>query len=98
MVWSVLCTIFCCLLGGIIAIVYSSKSNGLYNNALYANDPNMQNTLYFQSEQANKTAQTWITISIITGILGFTSGMIAWFSGAAANLTMSVDWDWLIDT
>ena len=89
MMWSVLCTVFCCLLGGIFAIVYSSRSNGLYNSALVASDPTLQQSLYYQSEKANKTAQTWITISIIAGILGVASGAIAWFSGAMANLPMA---------
>ena len=89
MVWAVLCTVFCCLVGGIIAIVYSSRSNGIYNNALIASDPALQQSLYYESEKANKTAQTWITISIIAGILGATSGAIAWFSGAVANLPMA---------
>lgn len=30
MVWSILVTIFCCLIGGIVAIVYSSKVNFLW--------------------------------------------------------------------
>lgn len=87
MVWAVLCTVFCCLLGGILAIVYSSKSNNLYNNALFTNDLSMQNTLYYQSEQANKTAQTWITVSIITGILGFTGGAMVWITNNMATVS-----------
>ncbi len=69
MVLSIICTIFCCLLGGIIAIVYSSKSNNLYNAAMCSNDAALRQSLYYQSESCNKTATTWIIISIVFGIL-----------------------------
>lgn len=68
MVLSIICTIFCCLLGGIIAIVYSSKSNNLYNAAMCSNDVALRQSLYYQSVSCNKTATTWIIISIIVGI------------------------------
>jgi len=71
MVWSILCTIFCCLVGGIAAIIYSSKSNSLYNAALISSDDSLRQSLYYQSEDKNKTAQTWITVSIICGIIAF---------------------------
>lgn len=67
MALSVICTLFCCLIGGIIAIVKSSKSNSLYNSALIASDDSLKASLYSQSEASNKTAQTWITISLICG-------------------------------
>lgn len=69
MAMSVICTLFCCLIGGIIAIVNSSKSNNLYNSAMYTQDDSMKSALYYQSEAANKTAQTWITISLAFGAI-----------------------------
>ncbi|MCI1786218.1 MAG: CD225/dispanin family protein [Bacteroidales bacterium] len=69
MALSIICTIFCCLIGGIIAIVYSSKSNSLYNSAIYAADDSVKQTLFYESEQKNKIAQTWITVSIIFGFI-----------------------------
>ena len=69
MAMSIICTLFCCLIGGIIAIINSSKSNNLYNSALLANDDSLKQNLYMQSEAANKTAQTWNIISLIVGIL-----------------------------
>lgn len=67
MVMSVLCTLFCCLVGGIIAIIYSSKSNSLYSSAMLSGDDAVRSSLYYQSETSNKTAQTWITVSLIIG-------------------------------
>ena len=69
MTMSIICTIFCCLIGGIIAIINSSKSNELYNSAMFTDDDNLKHSLYLQSEEKNKTAQTWITVSLITGVL-----------------------------
>lgn len=69
MIWAVLVTIFCCLAGGIGAIIYASKSNSAYNSALITNDDAMKQNLYFQSEQNNKTANTWIIVSVIVGLI-----------------------------
>lgn len=69
MAMSIICTLFCCLIGGIIAIVNSSKSNNLYSSAMLSDDDSMKKNLYDQSEAHNKTAKTWITISLICGII-----------------------------
>ena len=69
MAMSIICTLFCCLIGGIIAIVNSSKSNNLYNSAMLSNDDSMKQNLYYQSEASNKTAKTWIIISLICGVI-----------------------------
>ena len=69
MVWAILSTIFCCLIGGIVAIIHSSKSNSLYNSALLTTDDNMQQSFYIQSEQENRSAKNWIVASIIFGII-----------------------------
>ena len=85
MVMSVLCTLFCCQIGGIIAIIYSSKSNSAYNSANYCTDNNAKMTLYNQSEQYNNTAKTWIIVSLITGIVAVVIYAIAGASGALAS-------------
>ena len=86
MVWAVLCTLFCCLVGGIVAIVYSAESNSLYNSALLTlNDQTRQN-LYYESEKKNKTAQTWITVSIIFGCIYLIAFMVLWSLGIFAGL------------
>lgn len=69
MVWAILCTIFCCLVGGIVSIVFSAESNKLYSSAVYASDDSMKHSLYLQSEQKNNVARTWIIISLAFGAL-----------------------------
>lgn len=76
MAMSIICTLFCCLIGGIIAIVNSSKSNSLYNQAMFSTDYAIKASLYQQSEEKNKSAQTWITVSIITGIISYLAYII----------------------
>ena len=71
MVWSVLITLFCCLIGGIIAIIQSSKANDLYNSCLFTQDPGLRQSLYLQSEAKNKSARTWIWISVLTGLIPY---------------------------
>lgn len=76
MAMSIICTLFCCLIGGIIAIVNSSQSNSLYNQAMFSTDDAIKASLYQQSEAKNKSAQTWITVSIITGIIAYLAYII----------------------
>ena len=66
---SIICTIFCCLISGIIAIVYSAKSNSYYNSAVLVPDEPTKMNLYYQSESYNNTAQTWNIVSIVFGVL-----------------------------
>ena len=84
MVWAILTTIFCCLIGGIMAIIYSSKSNSLYHSALLTTDQGLQNNLLLQSEQYNKKAGNWILVNIIWGFIAgggfyflFAAGMLS---------------------
>lgn len=69
LVWSILITIFCCLVAGVVSIIYSAQSNTLYNQYLAATDENAKRNFYAESERSNKTAGTWITVGIIFGIL-----------------------------
>ena len=69
MALSVLVTLFCCLLGGIIAIIKSAQSNNLYTSALAASDEIAKQRFYMESEAKNKSAKTWIIISIVGSIL-----------------------------
>ncbi len=70
MIWSVLITLFCCLVGGIVAIVYSANSNSAYRNALISTDPALKQSLYNESEAENKKAKTWIFVSLGIFLLG----------------------------
>lgn len=65
MVGAILTTIFCCLIGGIIAIVYSSQ----VNTKIALGDIR-------GAQEASKNAQTWITINIVVGIIGFILNVI----------------------
>lgn len=59
MVLAVLTTIFCCLIGGIIAIIYASQ----VNTKLAMGDIE-------GAKAASKTAKIWIIVNICTGLLG----------------------------
>ena len=86
MIWSVLITIFCCLIGGIIAIIYSSKSNSAYNSAIVAQDDYAKQSFYNESEQNNRTARTWIIISVVAGVLTSIVSILFFTLGTAASI------------
>ena len=85
MVWAILTTIFCCLVGGIIAIVFSSESNRLYSSAIYASDDITRQSLYLQSEQKNNTARTWIIINLACGALYVITFIVLLAAGVLAE-------------
>lgn len=58
MVGAVLTALFCCQIGGIVAIVYAAQ----VNSKLASGDVE-------GARAASKTANTWITVNIITGVL-----------------------------
>lgn len=69
MAQSILCTLFCCLITGIIAIVYASKANELYTSSVVANDEAIKNNWLLQAQENNKKAKNMIILSIILGIV-----------------------------
>ena len=69
MLVSIICALLCFRLGGIIAIVHSAKSNNLYNTATLSPDDYTKQMLYYQSEASNKSAHTWIVISLIVAVI-----------------------------
>lgn len=78
LVWSILATLFCCLIGGIIAIIYSTQVDSKYNAGDYAG-----------AESAAKTAKTWVIVSVAIGAVGvlaylgfFAVGMAGALAGA----------------
>ncbi len=83
---AILCTLFCCQIGGIIAIVYAAKSNSSYRGAMYSQDDSTRQALYYQSEQENKTARTWIIVSICTGLAGVIAYIALVTLGIVASL------------
>ena len=58
MVGAILTALFCCQIGGIVAIVYAAQ----VNSKLARGDIE-------GARAASKTANTWITVNIITGVL-----------------------------
>ncbi len=58
LVWSVIATVLCCMIPGIIAIVYSTKVSSRY----FARD-------YEGSRRASEMAQYWIIGSIVLGLV-----------------------------
>lgn len=58
LVWSVLATVLCCFIPGIVAIVYSTMVSSKY----YAKD-------YDGARKASEKAQIWIIASIVLGIV-----------------------------
>lgn len=71
LVGAILTAIFCCQIGGIIAIVYAAQ----VNSKLAAGD-------VAGAQAASKTAQTWITVNIVTGVLIALFYFIAGIAGA----------------
>ena len=61
LVWSVLSTIFCCFIPGIIAIIFSSQVSSKY----YAGDIE-------GAKRASRTAEIWIIVSVVLGIMSAT--------------------------
>ncbi|RZS90439.1 CD225/dispanin family protein [Aquimarina brevivitae] len=60
---SIISTILCCLVTGIVSIIYSTQVNTKYDAGDYAG-----------AEQASKNAKTWALVGIIAGaviILGY---------------------------
>lgn len=59
MVLAILTTVFCCLIGGIIAIIYSAQVNTKLAQGDIAG-----------AQSASKTAMGWIIANIVIGLLG----------------------------
>ena len=73
MVAAVLTTIFCCLIGGIIAIIYASQVNTKLAQGDIAG-----------AQSASKTAMGWIIANIVLGLLGSLCYIIPAIAAAAA--------------
>lgn len=58
LVWSVLATLFCCFLPGIIGIIFSSQVGTRYYQGDYAG-----------AEKASRNAEIWIIVSFVLGMI-----------------------------
>jgi hypothetical protein len=61
LIWSVLATIFCCFIPGIVAIIYSSSVSSRY----------MQGDIE-GARRASRNAEIWIIVSFVLGVLSAT--------------------------
>jgi heme/copper-type cytochrome/quinol oxidase subunit 2 len=71
LVWSILVTLFCCLIPGIVAIVFSAQVNGLWAQGRYAD-----------AQRMSARARTWVLISVVLGLIVIVINVIAFFAGA----------------
>ena len=86
LVLSILCKLFCCQIGGIVAIIYAAKSNSSYRGAMVSQDDSARQALYYQSEAEGKTSKTWIIVSICTGLAGVITYIALVTLGVIASL------------
>lgn len=61
LIWSILCTVFCCFIPGIVAIVFSSQVSSKY----YVGDID-------GAKKASQNAQIWIIVSFVLGVISTT--------------------------
>lgn len=61
LIWSILSTVFCCFIPGIVAIIFSSQVSTKY----YSGDTE-------GAQRASKIAEIWIIISFVLGVLSAT--------------------------
>ncbi len=64
MIWAILCTLFCCLPLGIVAIINAAKVDGLYRSGDYSG-------AQAAADNAKKYAQYGFFISIVVYIIYF---------------------------
>ena len=75
LVWAILMTLFCCLPGGIVALVYASRVDTLVATG------NID-----QAREASDKARFWCLLSLLTPILG----ILAYFFLMAMGVGLSV--------
>jgi hypothetical protein len=74
LVWSILATIFCCLIGGIISIIYASNANSAYAAGNIA-----------EAQKANNTAKTWFWVSFGIGLFCEVIAFIVYYAAIMAS-------------
>lgn len=68
MLWAILCTLFCCLPLGIVAIINAAKVDGLYRNGDYSGAQEA-------ADNAKKYAQYGLVFGLIVGVIYFFIGL-----------------------
>lgn len=74
---AIISTIVCCLIPGIVSIVYATKVNSEYDNGNYD-----------AAERASKNAKTWGIVAVVAGAL-FWIGAIAIYGFAIFGMLAS---------
>lgn len=77
LVWSILCTVLCCLPLGIVAIINSSKVNGLWAAGQFAQAQKA-------AQDAKKFAMWGAIAGVVVGIIYFIFVMVVGASGGGA--------------
>ena len=67
LVWGILATLFCCLPGGIISIIFATQVNSKYAAGDFAG-----------AQDASKKAKLFVIISVGIGLLIWIVGLIYW--------------------
>ncbi|MCC8170783.1 MAG: CD225/dispanin family protein, partial [Parabacteroides sp.] len=75
LVWSILTTVLCCLPLGIVAIVYSTKVDPLWDKGQYT-----------EAAEAAKNAKTFCILSLVFGILGILGAFLMGALGALGSM------------
>lgn len=65
LVLSIIATVLCCTPAGIVALICSARVNSLYNAGQYT-----------MAQKASETAQTWIAVSIVIGLISTVAGFM----------------------
>lgn len=75
LVWSILTTVLCCLPLGIVAIVYSTKVDPLWDKGQYT-----------EAAEAAKSAKTFCILSLVFGIVGIVGAFLMGALGALGSM------------
>lgn len=75
LVWSILTTVLCCLPLGIVAIVYSTKVDPLWDKGQYT-----------EAADAAKNAKTFCILSLVFGIIGIVGAFMMGALGALGSM------------
>lgn len=72
--WSIAITLLCCMVLGIIAIVYSTRVNSLYSQGLY-----------YEAEKASRTTKNLVIWGAVLGVVGNGIAAVLSFASGFAN-------------
>ncbi|MDE7397750.1 MAG: CD225/dispanin family protein [Muribaculum sp.] len=77
--WSIIVTLLCCQVTGIIAIIYSSMVDSRYNRGDYAG-----------AVSASKTARGWVIASVACGLIGIVFYILIFVAGIFGSIVSAL--------